>query len=103
MIHDPFRAQMLRRAADVTIERGQAYGPPSQHFARTVGLINALYGTSFKPEDWGKMIMLDKLARDWETPKDDNLVDIAGYAACIYEIRSHARDALELARGGGVA
>lgn len=100
---DPQRAQMLKNAAQVVIDRGNAYGPPAEHFARTVSLINALYGTSFKPEDWGKMIMLDKLARDWETPKDDNLVDIAGYAACIYEIRSHACDALELAKGGGVA
>lgn len=84
---DPWRAQMLKNAALVVIERGDSYGPPAEHFARTVGLINAIYGTSFRPEDWGKMMILDKLARDWETPKIDNLTDIAGYAACIYEIR----------------
>jgi hypothetical protein len=84
----PRRAQMLMDAANIVIERGNSYGPPARHFERTVRLINAYFGTSFRPEDWGKIIMLDKLARDLETPKADNLVDIAGYAACVHEIRS---------------
>lgn len=83
---------MLKDAANVVIERGNAYGPPAEHFERTVRLINAYFGTTFRPEDWGKIIMLDKLARDLGTPKSDNLIDIAGYAACIYEIRSLGGD-----------
>ena len=81
------RQQLLLECVDIVAERGRYYGPPAAHFARTVGMINALYGTSFKPEDWAKFMILDKLARDMERPKDDNCRDIAGYAACLHEVR----------------
>lgn len=84
---DPPRARMLRETADITSERGRSYGPPAEHFARTIGMINALYGTSFKPEDWAKFMLIDKLARDYEKPRDDNPRDMAGYAACLFEVR----------------
>lgn len=91
MIHDPLRARMLRQAADVTVERGKAYGPPSEHFERTVLALYALMPDLFArpplPEDWAKCMIIDKLARDAEMPKDDNCIDIAGYAACLYEVR----------------
>lgn len=86
------RARMLSEVVAITKERGKYYGPPAHHFARTVGMINALYGTDFKPEDWAKMMILDKLARDMERPKDDNCKDIAGYAACLFEVRSGIRE-----------
>lgn len=79
---------MLLEVVEITNERGKYYGPPAQHFARTVGMINALYGTSFKPEDWAKFMIIDKLARDAERPKGDNCKDIAGYAGCLHEVRS---------------
>lgn len=82
------RQQMLQECVDIVAERGASYGPPAAHFARTVGMINALYGTNFKPEDWAKFMIIDKLARDWERAKDDNCRDIAGYAACLHEVRS---------------
>jgi|GEM_PF-5328140 len=88
---DPVRAQMLRRAADVTVERGKTYGPPAEHFERTTRALHALMPDLFArpplPEDWAKCMMIDKLARDAEVPKDDNCIDIAGYAACLYEVR----------------
>lgn len=86
------RARMLSEVVAITKERGKYYGPPREHFARTVGMINALYGTNFKPEDWAKMMILDKLARDMERPKDDNCKDIAGYAGCMFEVRSGIRE-----------
>ena len=86
------RQQLLLECVDIVAERGRYYGPPAAHFARTVGMINALYGTNFKPEDWAKMMILDKLARDMERPKDDNCKDIAGYAACLFEVRSGIRE-----------
>jgi hypothetical protein len=88
---DTPRGAMLREVVDITNERGRSYGPPAEHFARTIGMINALYGTSFKPEDWPKMMILDKLARDAERPKDDNCKDIAGYAGCLFEVRRGIR------------
>lgn len=88
---DPLRAQMLRQAADVTVERGKAYGPPAEHFDRTVLALYALMPDLFArpplPEDWAKCMIIDKLARDAEVPKEDNCIDIAGYAACLYEVR----------------
>lgn len=91
MSGDPIRAQMLRRAADVTVERGKTYGPPAEHFERTTRALHALMPDLFArpplPEDWAKCMMIDKLARDAEVPKEDNCIDIAGYAACLYEVR----------------
>ena len=88
---DPLRAQMLRQAANVTVERGKAYGPPGEHFERTVLALYALMPDLFArpplPEDWAKCMIIDKLARDAEVPKEDNCIDIAGYAACLYEVR----------------
>jgi hypothetical protein len=82
---------MLRQAADIVEERGQAYGPPARHFARTVGAINAVLGHKLAepltPADWAAMMILDKLAREQHTSKPDNALDIAGYAACLHECR----------------
>jgi hypothetical protein len=33
------------------------------------------------------MMMIDKIAREQHTPKRDNAVDIAGYAACLAQCR----------------
>ena len=82
------RQQMLQECVDIVAERGRYYGPPAAHFARTVGMINALYGTSFVAADWAKFMIIDKLARDWERAKADNCKDIAGYAACLHEVRT---------------
>lgn len=85
------RANMLRDVADITEERGKTYGPPGEHFARTIGAINSILGHKMKepftPSDWATMMMIDKLARDQHVPKADNLHDVAGYAACVFEIR----------------
>lgn len=82
------RARMLEEVVAITKERGFYYGPPREHFARTIGMINALYGTTFEPADWAKFMILDKLARDSERAKDDNARDIAGYAGCLFEVRN---------------
>lgn len=85
------RQKMLLECVDIVAERGRYYGPPAHHFARTVGMINSLYGTTFTPADWAKFMILDKLARDMERAKPDNCKDIAGYAACLYEVRENAQ------------
>lgn len=88
----PVRARMLREAATVTEERGKTYGPPAEHFERTVRAAYALMPDLFarppEPEDWGKLMCIDKLARDAEVAKADNMIDLAGYAACVHECRS---------------
>ena len=77
---------MLRKVADITEQRGRDYGPPKQHFTRTANAINAIFGLDITHEMWGQMMIIDKLARNQQIEKDDNLLDIAGYAACVFEI-----------------
>lgn len=88
------KAQLLREALRIVEERGSAYGPPARHFARTVGAINAVLGhklaVPLTPADWATMMILDKLAREQHTPRADNPLDIAGYAACLAECREEA-------------
>jgi len=84
---DPPAAKMLEEAAAAVRQRRQTYGPPGDHFKITVALINATFGTSFKPEDWATIMQLDKIARSRGPGQTvDNDIDGAGYAACRYEV-----------------
>lgn len=80
--------RMLLDAAAAVRDRRRRYGPPKDHFTITVGLINAAFGTNFRPEDWATIMQLDKIARS-RGPSDhpDNNIDGAGYAACRAECR----------------
>jgi hypothetical protein len=86
------RERLLLDAAAATRERGQCYGSPRDHFARTVGAINALFAHKLSepltPADWGIFMVLDKCAREQHLPKRDNMTDVAGYAGCVAEIRA---------------
>jgi hypothetical protein len=85
------RERLLLDAAAATRERGQSYGSPRDHFARTIGAINALFAHKLRepltPADWGILMILDKCAREQHLPKRDNMTDVAGYAGCVAEIR----------------
>jgi hypothetical protein len=84
---DPPAARMLEEAAAAVRQRRQTYGPPGDHFRITVALINATFGTSFRPEDWATIMQLDKIARSRGPGQtSDNDIDCAGYAACRYEV-----------------
>lgn len=83
----PPAARLLLDAAAAVRERRATYGPPGDHFRITVSLVNAAFGTSFKPEDWATIMQLDKIARSRGPGYTaDNDVDGAGYAACRHEI-----------------
>lgn len=63
------------------------YGPPSQHWERTAGLVTVLLGSKLRDgevvtaDDWGRLMVAEKLARSLgPDPGLDQLVDIAGYA-----------------------
>jgi hypothetical protein len=83
--------EMLRIAIQTISNRAGSYGPPGEHFARTCAAANAILGDLFArpmtPSDWARLMILDKLARDAEVAKIDNVLDIAGYAACLAEVR----------------
>ena len=81
---------MLEQTIEAVKNRGKYYGPPGEHFARTVGAINALFSAKLKEPlteaDWAQFMIIDKLAREQERAKPDNAVDMAGYAACLFEV-----------------
>jgi len=85
--------QLLTKALDVVRERRGTYGPPGEHFRRTVGLVNALFADKLREPlteaDWAQVMILDKLARHQGSAKSaDTPVDLAGYAACLAEVET---------------
>ena len=69
-------------------DRQAAYGPPDQDFRRTADMMNALFsdllkdGVKFEPQHVAMMMILIKLSRQRHQQKQDNWIDIAGYAHC---------------------
>jgi hypothetical protein len=86
-------------------DRQRDYGHPFYDFSATVGMLNALgfrrYAKSdlkelrgLIPEDFADIMTCCKKSRDWNMPKDDNLVDDAGYTGTKQKVREF-RDTLE--------
>ena len=70
---------------DVTVERGERYGAPSDHFTRTVAILGIVFGTKrfcdLTRRDWPVIMECDKLARFANSLDDpDSQVDIGGYS-----------------------
>ena len=87
--------QLLDKAIKTVADRRRLYGPPAEHFKKTVGMINAAFSEVLKRPltegDWAIIMMIDKIARDQgPTPTDDTPIDMAGYAACLAECRHTA-------------
>ena len=72
-------------------DREQDYGAPERNFARIADLWNAYMGWEFcKPTDVAAMLALLKIARIRSgNAKDDNWIDLAGYAACGGELEAY--------------
>jgi hypothetical protein len=81
--------QLLQEAIEVTRQRRSTYGPCTEHFKRTVGMINALFAKKLREPlteaDWAQVMICDKLARHQEKPIWDTPVDCAGYSAVMAE------------------
>ena len=97
-LHDPgppVAVRLLETAIAAVLDRHRVYGPPQEHFARTVGMVNSLFASVLRrpltTSDWARIMLLDKLARDLgPRPHPDNAVDLAGYAACLAECQASA-------------
>ncbi len=74
--------------ACVTQDRQNDYGKPENNFQNIANLWNAYFGKEIvNSTDVSILLMLLKVARLKTSPhKEDNWVDIAGYAACGCEI-----------------
>lgn len=84
---------LLVTATDTIRQRRKTYGPPREHFRRTVAAINAIFADKLREPlteaDWAQIMILDKLARHQGTSRSsDTPVDLAGYAACLAECES---------------
>jgi hypothetical protein len=72
---------ILKEADRLTsTDRHQDYGHPRDDFAKTAALFSALTGMEF-PVEWVPLFMICvKLSREMHRHKDDNLIDLCGYA-----------------------
>lgn len=93
------RKEVLDRADKcVNGDREGSYGSPEDNFARIAKMWNAYWGNTyphkeFKPSDVAAMLVLLKVARIGSgNYKDDNWVDVAGYAACGGELQCMEED-----------
>ena len=83
------RVDMLREAARI-IEgnRDKQYGGPEQNFERIAKIWSVLFRRDFSREDVAMAMVAVKVARFASGAgfQPDTWVDIAGYAACGYEV-----------------
>jgi len=74
-------ANVLDEAASVVLgDRRTFYGPPKINHTRTAAMWSAYLGVQVNPHQVCLMNILQKISRDANRQKIDNLVDIAGYA-----------------------
>lgn len=85
------RAETLEAAKKcVCGDREQDYGNPEDNFALIAALWSAYLGIDISPLDVPNMLIHVKQARSKSGhAKDDNWIDIAGYAACGCEIQGN--------------
>ena len=85
--------RLLEQASETIQQRRATYGPPAEHFAKTVAAVNAIFAGKLREPltvgDWAQIMILDKLARHQGAAKSaDTPIDLAGYAACLAEVES---------------
>ena len=88
------RVEALREAARIISgERNIQYGGPEENFTRTAKIWSVIMGIEFTAEDVAMMMVGLKVARyaNHGMFQPDTWIDIAGYAACGYEVGSVER------------
>jgi hypothetical protein len=72
-------------------DRNVQYGDPNEDFKRIAKMWSILLGVEVKPEQVAMCMIAMKLSRlVWTPGKEDSWVDIAGYAACGWDVVSSA-------------
>lgn len=64
-------------------DRNADYGHPIEDFTRTAQMWSAIIGSTVTAEQVGLCMCAVKISRQCNRPKDDNLVDLAGYAETV--------------------
>lgn len=88
------RSEILETAAKcVCGNREQDYGSPESNFEKIAEFWTTYTGYPFVAKDVAAMLALLKIARiSSGNAKDDNWIDLAGYAACGGEIEAMEGD-----------
>lgn len=93
------RQEALDKAATlVCADRNSHYGEPDANWERIASLLNAVLShklaAPLESHDIALINIVQKLARLQHDPtKGDSWIDIAGYAACAYEVAQPTRQA----------
>lgn len=79
---------ILEEALELTTgDRNNDYGHPLDDYTKTAKMVSGLLADKLKEdliaEDVIKIMCLVKLSREQHRPKDDNIIDLAGYASCL--------------------
>ena len=84
------RKEVLEQALRcVCGDREQDYGSPENNFGKIAHFWTTYLGRVISPRDVAAMLALLKIARIASgNAKDDNWIDLAGYAACGGELES---------------
>lgn len=91
---DPRREALAQAALIVSGERDAQYGSPEDNFGRIARLWSVLFAREFTPEDVAMAMVALKLARLASKSgfQGDSWIDVAGYAACGYEVGQRAEN-----------
>jgi hypothetical protein len=95
-VKSPVRVEMLREAARIVNgDRDKQYGGPEDNFDRIAKIWTIIFGRHFTTEDVALAFVATKLARFASNSgfQPDTWIDIAGYAACGYEVGASLHNA----------
>ena len=80
--------RLLEQSISTIEERQKTYGSPKENFEYIAKRWSLLLGTTITPVQVGLMMLDLKIARLQKNPGHyDSLVDVAGYAACLSDLR----------------
>ncbi len=83
---------ILQEADEITEDRGEFYGPPSENHACTAALVTAFLQRKYRidltldGEDVCWFNILQKISREANSHQRDNLVDVAGFVKNLDEV-----------------
>ena len=80
------RTETLHLATQAVADREKRYGMPADHFAKVAMLWGEAFGWSVQPQHVPLALALLKIAREVNAHGDDNMIDLAGYAALAGEV-----------------
>lgn len=75
-------SSVLTEAGATVLDRQEGYGSPYDNHGRTARIWSAMLGIEVTARMVCLLNIAQKVSRDTNAPKRDNLVDIAGYARC---------------------